>query len=244
MTQYNHTIGCPKCSSTQLATNKKGFSGKKAVAGAVLTGGIGLLAGTIGGNKIKITCLSCGNQFKPGEGKKILSTEKLIVKKKTPVSLVSNSEYNRIKCSSCMTENFLNHIYCKKCGKGLDKKDEKTFSDIKVKLFACPSCKNLAPQDGKICPHCKTSINYSKEGCFIATACFGDYNASEVIILRKYRDEILNQSTIGKLFIKSYYAVSPPIAKVVSKSDLLKNKIRNNLLKPLIYRIETKNTKR
>lgn len=60
-------VKCPKCSSTQLTANKKGFSGKKAVAGAVLTGGIGLLAGAIGSNKIIITCLSCGHQFKPGE---------------------------------------------------------------------------------------------------------------------------------------------------------------------------------
>lgn len=59
---------CPKCGSDQLTANKKGFSGRKAVAGAVVTGGIGLLAGTIGSNKIKITCLSCGNQFKPGQG--------------------------------------------------------------------------------------------------------------------------------------------------------------------------------
>jgi predicted RNA-binding Zn-ribbon protein involved in translation (DUF1610 family) len=68
MTQNNTLIGCPKCGSTQIVANKKGFSGTKAVAGAVLTGGIGLLAGTIGSNKIRITCLSCGNQFKPGEG--------------------------------------------------------------------------------------------------------------------------------------------------------------------------------
>lgn len=61
---------CPKCGSDQLTANKKGFSGKKAVAGAVLTGGFGLLAGTIGSNKIKITCLSCGNEFKAGQGAK------------------------------------------------------------------------------------------------------------------------------------------------------------------------------
>lgn len=60
-------IKCPKCSSTQLTTDKKGFSGKKAVAGAVLTGGIGILAGTIGSNDVIITCLKCGNHFKPGE---------------------------------------------------------------------------------------------------------------------------------------------------------------------------------
>lgn len=60
-------IKCPKCGSNQLSANKKGFSGRKAVGGAILTGGIGLLAGTIGSNKIRITCLACGHQFKPGE---------------------------------------------------------------------------------------------------------------------------------------------------------------------------------
>lgn len=59
---------CPKCGSDQLTANKKGFSGKKAVAGELLVGPMGLLAGTIGSNKIKITCLSCGNVFKPGQG--------------------------------------------------------------------------------------------------------------------------------------------------------------------------------
>ncbi len=60
---------CPKCNSKDLHTEKKGFSGKNAVAGAVLTGGIGLLAGTIGSNDIQIHCLKCGNKFKAGEAK-------------------------------------------------------------------------------------------------------------------------------------------------------------------------------
>lgn len=64
---YSNQICCPKCGSNQISAHKKGFSGKKAVAGAVLTGGIGLLAGTIGSNKILITCLNCANQFKPGD---------------------------------------------------------------------------------------------------------------------------------------------------------------------------------
>lgn len=60
-------ISCPKCGSHDLHAGKKGFSGTKAVGGAVLTGGLGLLAGTIGSNKVVITCLKCGNHFKPGE---------------------------------------------------------------------------------------------------------------------------------------------------------------------------------
>ena len=61
-------VVCPKCGSGQITGDKKGFSGGKAIAGALITGGIGLLAGFHGSSKIKITCLACGNTFKPGQG--------------------------------------------------------------------------------------------------------------------------------------------------------------------------------
>lgn len=64
-------IGCPICGSTELHVEKQGFSGGKALVGAVLTGGIGLLAGTIGSKNVKITCLKCGNRFKAGEGQTV-----------------------------------------------------------------------------------------------------------------------------------------------------------------------------
>ncbi|MCW3789477.1 zinc-ribbon domain-containing protein [Plebeiibacterium sediminum] len=60
-------LKCPKCKSTRLTDNKKGFSAGKAVAGAVLAGGVGILAGAIGSNKVQITCLNCGHKFLPGE---------------------------------------------------------------------------------------------------------------------------------------------------------------------------------
>jgi predicted nucleic-acid-binding Zn-ribbon protein len=62
----NAKIKCPKCNSEQITANKKGFSGGKAVAGAIVAGPLGLAAGTLGSNKVKITCLNCGNEFYPG----------------------------------------------------------------------------------------------------------------------------------------------------------------------------------
>jgi hypothetical protein len=47
----NIELHCPKCGSNQITSDKKGFSGKKAVARVLLTGGIGVLAGTMGSNK-------------------------------------------------------------------------------------------------------------------------------------------------------------------------------------------------
>lgn len=58
---------CPHCGSSQLVANKKGFGAGKAVAGALLTGGIGLLAGFIGSGKVKVTCLKCGCKWNAGE---------------------------------------------------------------------------------------------------------------------------------------------------------------------------------
>lgn len=58
---------CPKCHSRELHAEQKGFSGGKALAGAIVTGGIGLLAGTIGSKEVQVTCLKCNNRFKAGE---------------------------------------------------------------------------------------------------------------------------------------------------------------------------------
>lgn len=53
----------------------------------------------------------------------------------------------------------------------------------------------------------------SKKGCFIATAVYGDYCAPEVMVLRGFRDNTLQNTSLGRLFIKCYYAVSPPFAE-------------------------------
>ncbi len=58
---------CPKCGSTSLTANKKGFGIGKAVIGASVAGPIGLVAGNVGRQKVIVTCLNCGHQFKPGK---------------------------------------------------------------------------------------------------------------------------------------------------------------------------------
>lgn len=60
-------ITCPNCNSKDvsfLQQDKKAFSVGKAVGGAVLTGGVGALAGFAGkkGNK-QWHCQNCGNMF-------------------------------------------------------------------------------------------------------------------------------------------------------------------------------------
>lgn len=62
-----HAIRCPRCKSTNVTfmdNKRKGFSVGKAVAGGVLTGGIGTIAGFAGKKgKDRWHCAECGNIF-------------------------------------------------------------------------------------------------------------------------------------------------------------------------------------
>jgi tellurium resistance protein TerD len=61
------TFSCPKCSSKNLTGNKKGFGFGKAIIGGVLAGGIGLLGGFIGSQKVIVTCMECGYSWEAGK---------------------------------------------------------------------------------------------------------------------------------------------------------------------------------
>ena len=77
------------------------------------------------------------------------------------------------------------------------------------------------------------STKSSKGRCFIATAAYGTPCAPEINVLRKWRDEGLTTNKSGQLFVKFYYIISPPVAKFISKSALLKKGVRL-ILKPFI----------
>lgn len=56
--------------------------------------------------------------------------------------------------------------------------------------------------------------------CFVATAVYG-YDAEETRVLRQWRDDVLLRAPAGRLLVKFYYAVSPPLAMVVTRSRRL-----------------------
>ena len=55
-------IQCPKCRSTQVSANRKGWS---------------LMTGAIGSGRVIITCLKCGHKFGPGGDYASLNTPKM-----------------------------------------------------------------------------------------------------------------------------------------------------------------------
>lgn len=79
-----------------------------------------------------------------------------------------------------------------------------------------------------------SSINKNvSSGCFIATATLGDDNNPIVVDLRAYRDNHLEKSFIGRVFITLYYRFSVIFVPAIRQSELLRTLSLHVLIKPL-----------
>lgn len=125
-------IRCPKCHSTQIHVDKKGFSVGKAIAGGMLTGNVlvAAAAGGIGMNNIELTCLKCGHKFKANEAyyttsvehdRKIAEFEKHVTQERVQTTMY--------KCD-CGKESCLpiDRAVCPKCGRRLN--DNNKFTPL------------------------------------------------------------------------------------------------------------------
>jgi hypothetical protein len=79
----------------------------------------------------------------------------------------------------------------------------------------------------------KTPVKESSS-CFIATACYKDLYAPELIAFRSYRDNVLNRRILGSLLVKLYYKTSPLIYKQLYRSPKMSRTVKIILDK--IYR--------
>lgn len=116
--------------------------------------------------------------------------------------------------------------------------------------ITCPSCaKKIVPRvsfyggkpQASYCPYCATKIN-DFGACFIATAVYADYNHPQVISLRKFRDQQLKNSAIGRNFVTFYYKKSPAFAEKLKTMPITSAVIRSLLNGfVFIYNVLTKN---
>jgi hypothetical protein len=80
-------------------------------------------------------------------------------------------------------------------------------------------------------------VQYS--GCFIATAAYGTAMASELDVLRGFRDSELQSSPVGRRITDLYYSSSPPIADIISRSGKMRAFVRK-CLSPVIDALKRK----
>lgn len=84
------------------------------------------------------------------------------------------------------------------------------------------------------------------DGCYIATCVYGDYNCSQVWVLRRFRDYVLYEyflgRLLGRLFIKCYYKISPILIKIFGKKKWFKNLFKS-ILDKFIIKLKNKGYK-
>ena len=69
----------------------------------------------------------------------------------------------------------------------------------------------------------------AKSGCYVATCVYGSYDCPQVWTLRRYRDDTLGSTWYGRLFIRTYYAISPTLVKWFGKTNWFKKLWRGKL---------------
>lgn len=75
----------------------------------------------------------------------------------------------------------------------------------------------------------KPAPKTKRSGCYVATAVYGSYDCPEVWTLRRYRDNVMDESWYGRLFIRIYYAVSPTLVKWFGETKWFRNLLKNPL---------------
>lgn len=82
--------------------------------------------------------------------------------------------------------------------------------------------KSTAKQVGK-------TISTATDGCYVATMAYGDYDHPQVMELRKFRDEFLRKTLLGRCFIMFYYKYSPLLVEKLKDKPKINELIRTFL---------------
>ncbi|GAA1419433.1 CFI-box-CTERM domain-containing protein [Agrococcus citreus] len=72
----------------------------------------------------------------------------------------------------------------------------------------------------------KPAATSSGGGCYVATAVYGSYDAPSVLTLRRFRDERLLVTAIGRGLVRIYYSLSPMLIKRWGRRRRLQKAVR------------------
>lgn len=101
----------------------------------------------------------------------------------------------------------------------IDDKEKRDFNNLLIYWI-----KLRVDEDRKLKP-----FDVKNEGCYFATMVYGSYEHPQVLELRKFRDKILNKTITGRLFINTYYFISPKLVVILKNKKIINKIIRKGL---------------
>ena len=151
-------------------------------------------------------------------------------------------QYNRWYCHSCQA--YVQHV-CSKCGGN-------SRYVPRYEMWWCDTCREYLNVRETQLESSRQPVSTSapqpiiiqsqppKSGCFIATAAYGTPMATEIDVLRQFRDEELGHNFVGRQLVAMYYRLSPPVANVIVRSEKIRGFVRLSL-KPIVDALRCKN---
>lgn len=83
-----------------------------------------------------------------------------------------------------------------------------------------------------------TEEKAKKSGCFVASICYGNPDAAEVNVLRRYRDEVLMETVYGRYLVEMYYYVGPFVARVLGRQRWLAGIVQHVMLDRIVNKLQ------
>ena len=63
-------------------------------------------------------------------------------------------------------------------------------------------------------------------GCYVATSIYESYDCPPVWVLRRFRDESLAKTALGRTFISTYYLISPNLVAFLGSTTMFKSAVK------------------
>lgn len=80
-----------------------------------------------------------------------------------------------------------------------------------------------------------------KSGCYIATCVYGSYDCPQVWTLRRFRDNALATTCLGRCFVRAYYMISPTLVRWFGETKWFRAAWKT-LLDKLISKLQSNGT--
>ena len=133
------------------------------------------------------------------------------------------------ECSKCGANlsDAITHVACDRCGillkEGIDPVGH--CVSCKTAVFLCDKHRKRVVDDEVYCREHETE-------CFIATAVFGTPLHPQIDLLREFRDEWLDSHLLGRVAIRTYYELSPPIARYARGNENIRSILQQLIVEP------------